>query len=1379
MAKGRGDTVEKLFSPKRQYEIPIYQRRYVWGIENWDALWTDIKEKFDNRFNGEQSTSHFTGIIITRKDEKGQGLPKYQILDGQQRLITFQILLCVIRDICKSKNYTLRADSADLLVKNKGYNEKYKLYPKEGFDETAFQDLVNSKPRGNHVMHCAYDHFMNAIIDQIGTDSQNIDHLYNAITNDFHMDQIDLKKRDEPEKIFASLNATGRMLDEFDHLRNDLFLKAGEAGEDLYGTRWSHFDTDSYWEDPGNLDQFLRHFLQATVNPECFQKQEGKDIKAFDVYLKQYRPKLKPDQDIKYEFRRLKRYSKVYQEMDNPKSEIGSRMKFYKEFDIEDMFPFILFIISEFSEFAVSEDEPEIESLLSETDLELIFDVLESYMMRRMLRWGRDYDYKSIDMVNKFHNICLNQKSFSLPKFIVHLANRSSDRRHQDKWSTDTEVDRSLTEEWHVHVEKGIRYILYRIEAKIREEKNIPTIDFTDTLRLERIMPAKWEYSLNWQLPLEEDSDRYIPYDNIFTEEHKKNNKSWRKADPSAEGLVDQSYSYALDLAKKRRKHQKSIGNLTLVDVEIDTDQFTEKKPYFEDFHLEINEVIYESENWDATQIEERAEKLLPYFHKLWPSSTNFIETYLSEKYSVDSKVQGKVVGITNSGVTLHLEKGIEGWIHVSEMGWTHSVKPSGIVSINDEIEAVVMKIINPTDAIRISLSMKPFQLNPWPNLEQNYSIYAETTGTIRDITDEGVFVEIEKGIFGKIDYSEPPWLNKRIVTTSLNEGDEIEVIVLRIDVSNRRVNLGFKSLPQNPWELLERNYSTGSKVTGRVRKIVHYGAFIEIDGGIEGLLHNAELSWRKQNVTAKDFFEVDEEVEVVILKVDASKQHVSLGFKQLQLNPWDEFPKKYKVGSRVHGRIVNIVSYGAFVEIEEGIEGLLHNAELSWRKQNVTAKDFFEVDEEVEVVILKVDASKQHVSLGFKQLQLNPWDEFPKKYKVGSRVHGRIVNIVSYGAFVEIEEGIEGLLRITELSWTKRNVSPKDFFQVGDEVEVVILKIDTSEQHVLLSLKQLQPNPWEQMERKYPIGTKITRRIRKIINSGAFIEIEEGVEGLLGNTELSWTKRNVTAQELFKEDEEVEVVVLKIDTLEQHISLGFKQLQLNPWDEFPKKYKVGSRVHGRIVNIVSYGAFVEIEEGIEGLVHISELTDQEIEKPEEVISVGEEFDMKVIQVSSKDQRIRLSLKAMIDEKLKNQPRWISLIESQTIVFTTREGKKQLSDVEVRVPDIIGLDSEKKESIFSVKQDILFAYSEKASSELLYHIIKRISIQEQKSEQIHVQNVDLKLLQETQTVVTAIVPSGHELQGIIEGSDKDAIYMQINKKTVIVFRHSLCSFKYE
>ena len=784
MAKGRGDTVEDLFSPKRQYEIPIYQRRYVWGPENWNALWTDIQEKFNSRFNGEQSTSHFTGIIITRKAEKGQGLPKYQILDGQQRLTTFQILLCVIRDLSKSKEYTLRSDSADLLVKNEGYNEKYKLYPKEGFDEKAFQNLVNSGPRGDHVMHRAYDHFMSAITDQIGTDIENIDHLYNAITNDFHMVQIDLKKGDEPEKIFASLNATGRMLDEFDHLRNDLFLKAGEDGDKLYGTCWSHFDTDSYWEKPENLDQFLQHFLQATVNPDCFKNHEGKEIKAFDVYLKQYRPMLKSDQDINYEFCKLKRYSMVYREMNNPESRIGSRMKFYKEFEIDSLYPFILYIISEFSEFANSKHVIDLKYLLSDTDLDFIFDIIESYMMRRMLRWGSNDQYKIVEGINSFLPKIREERQLSFIRFLNHLASPSTGK-HEDRWSTDREVELALTQEW--RVTKGIRYILYRIELeKRRKEKNPERIEFSDEFYLEYIMPMRWEN--NWLL---DGPDGSIRYSELFSDEYKRKNRSWFSR-PSQQGLVDETYLKAFTLALDRKNRHRSIGNLTLIEKVIDNPEFLEKKPHFTESNFMINKAICTCENWDAPQIDVRTEKLIEDFHEIWKSANQFRKEYLSAKFPEGLIVQGIVSKITKKSIFLQLEDEFQGRIDVNEISWNKRVDPQNVgINLGDEIAASVLEIS--TQKI-IPLSMKQLHPNPWNNVTEKYKAGSVVSGRIVSLTNFGVFVEIEKDIEGLIYNSELVELNIEKPEEIFTLGEQVNVKINWVSQKDQQISLSLET---------------------------------------------------------------------------------------------------------------------------------------------------------------------------------------------------------------------------------------------------------------------------------------------------------------------------------------------------------------------------------------------------------------------------------------------------------------------------------------------------------------------------------------------------------------------------------------------------------
>jgi small subunit ribosomal protein S1 len=285
-------------------------------------------------------------------------------------------------------------------------------------------------------------------------------------------------------------------------------------------------------------------------------------------------------------------------------------------------------------------------------------------------------------------------------------------------------------------------------------------------------------------------------------------------------------------------------------------------------------------------------------------------------------------------------------------------------------------------------------------------------------------------------------------------------------------------------------------------------------------------------------------------------------------------------------------------------------------------------IGDEIEVKITDIDHQGEKISLGLKQKTTDPWLTVEEKFPVASTVQGRVVNIVNYGAFLELEEGVEGLIHVSEMSWTKRNVAPSRIFSKEDNVEAVVLEIDRASKRISLGLKQLQSNPWELLETKYPIGTKILGRVRNLTDFGAFVEIEDEVDGLIHTTDLSWVKRDVHPREILREGDEVEVMVLSIDPAEQKVSLGLKQNEPDPWLQVPEKYKIDSNVRGEIVNLTNFGAFAKLEDGIEGLIHISELANHRIEKPEDIVSIGEVLDLKVIHLDATERRIGLSLKA-------------------------------------------------------------------------------------------------------------------------------------------------------
>jgi small subunit ribosomal protein S1 len=294
-------------------------------------------------------------------------------------------------------------------------------------------------------------------------------------------------------------------------------------------------------------------------------------------------------------------------------------------------------------------------------------------------------------------------------------------------------------------------------------------------------------------------------------------------------------------------------------------------------------------------------------------------------------------------------------------------------------------------------------------------------------------------------------------------------------------------------------------------------------------------------------------------------------------------------------------------------------------------------VGDKIDVMVLQVDRQSERVSLGLKQKSPDPWLDVEDRYPVGEHVKGRVVNIVDYGAFVELEEGVEGLLHVSEMSWTRRIVHPNRVFKRGDEIEAVVLDIDRDSQRISLGLRQLQDNPWNTITQRYPVGTKITGKVRNLTDFGAFVEVEEGIDGLIHVSDLSWAKRVVNPSEVLKEGDEVEVLVLSIDAEHQRISLGLKQVEPDPWVQVPERFKVGSVVQGTIVNLTSFGAFAKLDEGVEGLIHISELADHHVNKPEEVVAVGQILDLKVISLDPIERRIGLSLKAYLNEQTRAQ----------------------------------------------------------------------------------------------------------------------------------------------
>ncbi len=332
------------------------------------------------------------------------------------------------------------------------------------------------------------------------------------------------------------------------------------------------------------------------------------------------------------------------------------------------------------------------------------------------------------------------------------------------------------------------------------------------------------------------------------------------------------------------------------------------------------------------------------------------------------------------------------------------------------------------------------------------------------------------------------------------------------------------------------------------------------------------------------------------------------------------------EVGQRIVGKAKNITDFGVFVDLN-GMDGLLHITDMSWGRIRHPS-EMVNVGDEIEVVILDIDRDRERVSLGLKQSQPNPWEDIEARYPVGSRLRGKVVNLVPYGAFVEIEQGVEGLVHVSEMSWTKRVARASDVVQVGDDVDVVVLGVNIDEQKIALGMRQTEDNPWDTVQARYPVGSRVHGKIRNFTSYGAFVELEDGIDGMIHVSDMSWTRKVNHPSEVLSKDEEVDAVVLEVDPGNNRISLGLKQAAEDPWTSVVSKFKVGDKVSGKVTKVASFGAFVDIGEGVDGLVHISQLSDGHVERVKDVIDVGDHVEARVVRIDRAERRVGLSIKA-------------------------------------------------------------------------------------------------------------------------------------------------------
>ncbi|MGA3171288.1 MAG: 30S ribosomal protein S1 [Chthoniobacteraceae bacterium] len=459
-----------------------------------------------------------------------------------------------------------------------------------------------------------------------------------------------------------------------------------------------------------------------------------------------------------------------------------------------------------------------------------------------------------------------------------------------------------------------------------------------------------------------------------------------------------------------------------------------------------------------------------------------------------------------------------------------------------------------------------------------------------------------------------------------LQIGDEVEVLLERLEDDQGMVKLSKeKAAHKQNWDKIVKVFQGDGLIKGKVKAVVKGGLTVNI--GVEAFLPASQIDI----VPPKDLQQfVGNTYDFKIVKVNDDRKNVVLSRRELIEQERTEKRQKFldgvKIGGTVRGTVKNLTDFGAFIDLD-GMDGLLHITDMTWGRLGHPS-ELLKVGQELEVVVLDINKEKERVSLGLKQTQKNPWDKIEERFPIGTNVKGKITNLVPYGAFVELEEGVEGLIHVSELSWTKRITRPSDVLNVGQEVEAVVLGVNKEEQKISLGVRQLETNPWDEIEHRYMIGKTVRGKVRNMTAYGAFVELEEGIDGMVHVSDLSWTRKINHPSEVLKKGDDVEAVVIDIDKQNQRISLGIKQIEDDPWKIIDQRYKIGDLVKGKVTKLASFGAFVQLADDIDGLVHISQLSEDRVDKVKDILKIGQEVEARVIKVDRTERRIGLSIKA-------------------------------------------------------------------------------------------------------------------------------------------------------
>ena len=497
--------------------------------------------------------------------------------------------------------------------------------------------------------------------------------------------------------------------------------------------------------------------------------------------------------------------------------------------------------------------------------------------------------------------------------------------------------------------------------------------------------------------------------------------------------------------------------------------------------------------------------------------------------------------------------------------------------------------------------------------------------GIVVDITPDHVTVDVGYKSEGQIPMQE---FLKRDKKVDVKIGDRIDVLLEKKESEEGILTLSKEKADKiKIWREISRSCREGEVIEGEIVGKVKGGLSVDI-GPIQAFLPGSQIDLKPiRNLDAL----IGQRLKFKVLKFNRKRNNIVLSRRVLldeERKQWrEETLKNLKEGDIVEGTVKNLTDYGAFIDLG-GMDGLLHITDISWGRIGHPSEKL-SMGDRIKVKVLYFDREKEKVSLGLKQVLPDPWESVPKRYPVGSRTKGKVVNVTDYGVFIELGEGVEGLVHISELTWSKKMKHPSKIAHIGDTVEVMVLDCDLVKRRISLGMKQVEPNPWALIEEKYPIGTKVVGRVKTVTDFGIFIGFDEGVDGLVHVSEMSWTKKIKHPGELYKKGQEVEAVVLNIDRKNERFSLGIKQLTPDPWKDVARRYRKGEVVGGKVTNVTDFGAFVELEEGIEGLVHVSEISREKVEKPSDALKVGDTLSAIVLHIDPYERRIGLSIKGL------------------------------------------------------------------------------------------------------------------------------------------------------